>query len=139
MAGAALAALAPKPRDRIHFAVKFAAGAMRVAAILTLLGGAAGTYAVFNLAQIQGAENITLTGIWSIIVGGLIVAFAVVYALILWGFADGLVLLADIDDAQRRTQREVADLIIAQRTARGPFHSEVVASAQESDRPRSAL
>ena len=139
MAGAALAALAPKPRDRIHFAVKFAAGAMRVAAILTLVGGAAGTYAVFNLAQIQGAENITLTGIWTIIVGGLIVAFAVVYALILWGFADGLVLLADIDDAQRRTQREVADLMLAQRTARGPFHSEAVSAAKESERPRSAL
>ena len=120
----------------MHFPVKFAAGAMRVASILTVLGGAAGTYAVFNLSQIQGTENITLTGIWTVIVGGLIVAFAVVYALILWGFADGLVLLADIDDAQRRTQREVADLMLAQRTSRGPFHAEAVASAQEPDRPR---
>ncbi|HEY3218326.1 MAG TPA: hypothetical protein VGK15_04475 [Candidatus Limnocylindria bacterium] len=135
MAGAALAALAPKPRDRVHFAVKFAAGAMRVAAVLTLVGGAAGIYGVFNLAQIQGTENITLTGMWTVIVGGLVVAFAVVYALILWGFADGLVLLADIDDAQRRTQREVADLMLAQRTARGPFHSEAV-GAKESQLSR---
>jgi hypothetical protein len=115
--------------------VKFAAGAMRVAALLTLLAGAAGTYAVFNLAQIQGTENITLTGIWIVIVGGLIVAFAVVYALILWGFADGLVLLADIDDAQRRTSMEVADLMLAQRTARGPFHAEAVAGSKEERQP----
>ena len=104
---------------------------MRIAALLTLLGGAAGTYGVFNLAQIQGTENITLTGIWTVIVGGLIVALAVIYALILWGFADGLVLLADIDDAQRLTQNEVADLTLAQRTARGPFHAEAVASSKE--------
>ena len=115
--------------------MKFAAGAMRIAALLTLLGGAAGTYGVFNLAQIQGTQGVTLTGIWTVIVGGLIVAFAVVYALILWGFADGLVLLADIDDAQRRTQNEVADLTLAQRTARGPFHAEAVASPKEERQP----
>ncbi len=115
--------------------MKFAAGAMRVAALLTLLAGAVGTYGVFNLGQIQGTENFTLTGIWTVIVGGLIVSFAVVYALILWGFADGLVLLADIDDAQRHTQREVADLMLAQRTARGPFHAEAIAGAKEERQP----
>ena len=108
---------------------------MRVAALLTVLGGAAATYGVFNLAQIQGTQGITLTGIWTVIVGMLIVAFAVVYALILWGFADGLVLLADIDDAQRLTQIEVADLMLAQRTARGPFHAEAVAGAKEERQP----
>ena len=55
-----------------------------------------------------------------------IVALAVVFALILWGFADGLVLLADLDDAQRDVQRQLADLVLAQRTARGPFHKEAV-------------
>jgi hypothetical protein len=50
--------------------------------------------------------------------------------LILWGFADGLVLLADLDDAQRATQRQLADLTLASRTARGPFHSEVVAGSR---------
>ena len=39
-------------------------------------------------------------------------------------------LLADVDDAQRATQRQLADLTLAQRTARGPFHAEVVAGSK---------
>ena len=111
--------------------VKFAAGAMRVAAILAVLGGAVGTYLLFN-PQLVGAEPV-FQPVWTIILGVLIIAFAVVWALILWGFADGLVLLADIDDAQRKTQREVADLMLEARTARGPFHAEV-ASTQQTEK-----
>ena len=128
-----MASLGTKPRDRSHFAVKFAAGAMRVAALLSLIAGGTGAYAVLSPSQLQVVRP-ELPGILSVVVGALIIAFAVVYALILWGFADGLVLLADIDDAQRRTQREVADLMLAQRTARGPFHAETV--SQETERQR---
>jgi hypothetical protein len=109
---------------------------MRVVAILTLLAGAGGTYAVFNLSQINGAESLALPGILTVVVGVLLMAFAAVYALVLWGFADGLVLLADLDDAQRLTQRSVADLILAARTARGPFHAEVAgAKPPEGSQP----
>ena len=128
-----MAEVGKKPRERSHFAVKFAAGAMRVAALLSIVAGGTGLYAVLNPSQIQGAQAFELPTVLSVVVGVLIVAFAVVYALILWGFADGLVLLADIDDAQRRTQREVADLMLAQRTARGPFHAEAV-SSKETER-----
>lgn len=123
-----MAALGKKPRDRSHMPVKFAAGAMRVAALLTVLAGAVGTYLLFN-PQLVGAEaSLSFVPIWSVIIAILVIATAVVWALILWGFADGLVLLADIDDAQRRTQREVADLMLETRTARGPFHAETVAT-----------
>jgi hypothetical protein len=108
--------------------VKFAAGAIRVAALLIIAGGAVGTYVVFNPALVGAGDTITFPGIVSVVVGVLTVASAVVWAIILWGFADGLVLLADIDDAQRRTQREVADLMLEARTARGPFHAETVAT-----------
>jgi hypothetical protein len=111
--------------------VKFAAGAMRVAAVLTVLGGAVGTYLLFN-PQLVGAQPV-FEAVWSIVIGVLVIASGVVWALILWGFADGLVLLADIDDAQRKTQREVADLMLEARTARGPFHAEV-ASAQQTEK-----
>jgi hypothetical protein len=113
--------------------VKFAAGAMRVAAFLTVLGGAVGTYLLFN-PQLVGLDPAqTLAPVWAVIVGIIVIASAVVWALILWGFADGLILLADIDDAQRRTQREVADLMLEARTARGPFHAEA-AAAKETER-----
>jgi len=123
-----VAALGKKPRDRSHMPVKFAAGAMRVAALLTVLGGAVGTYLLFN-PQLVGVDPAqSFAPVWSVVIGIILVALVVVWALILWGFADGLVLLADIDDAQRRTQREVADLMLETRTARGPFHAEAVAT-----------
>jgi len=121
-----VAALAPKPRNRAHFAVRFASSALRIAAVLAIAAGAAGTFGLANLSQIPGTENLALPPIATIIAGVFIVALAVVFALILWGFADGLVLLADLDDAQRDVQRQLADLVLAQRTARGPFHKEAV-------------
>ena len=129
-----MASLAPKPRNRVHFAVRFAASAMRVAAVLALVAGGVGTYGVVNLSQIPGTESIALPGVATIVVSVLIIAFAIVSALILWGFADGLILLADVDDAQREVQRQIADLILAQRTARGPFHKEAVEMKQMEER-----
>jgi hypothetical protein len=95
---------------------------MRVAAVLFVIGGALGVYGATQYQVPEGAIAI-FPGV-SVAVGILGFVFAVIYALILWGFADGLVLLADVDDAQRATQRELADLLLEQRTARGPFHSE---------------
>jgi len=121
-----VAEIGDKPRNRVHFAVRFAAGAMRITSVLALVAGAVGTYAVVNLSQVPGAEGVALNPIATILISALIVAFAITFALILWGFADGLILLADLDDGQRDVQRQLADLVLAQRTARGPFHKEAV-------------
>jgi len=109
---------------RSHFAIKFAAGAMRVAAVLFVIGGALAVYGASQYQIPEGAVPL-LPGV-TVAVGVFGFVFALIYALVLWGFADGLVLLADVDDAQRATQRELADLLLEQRTARGPFHSERV-------------
>lgn len=131
-----MAELPAKPKDRIHFAVKFAAGAMHVAAVLVALAGIGGAVAVVNITAIPGAESVDLPPIVTIIIAVVSVVFALIYALILWGFADGLVLLADVDDAQRATQRQIADLVLAQRTERGPFHAEAVAAKRgANDKP----
>ncbi len=127
-----MAALKPKPKTRLHFAVKFAAGALRVAGVLTLFSGAAGAWLILNLAQIPGAEAYALVPRAAVVLSVLAIGLAVVWVLILWGFADGLVLLADIDDAQRTTQGQVQDLILAERTARGPFHAEAVAAKERA-------
>jgi fatty acid desaturase len=125
--GDGVASLTPKPRNRVHLEVKFAAGAMRVAAVIVLLAGAGGAVAVFNLASIPGAESLSVPPLLAIVVA----LAAVAFALILWGFADGHVLLADVDDAQRATQRQLVYVVLAQRTERGPFHGEVVAATQQ--------
>ncbi len=101
---------------------------MRTAAILFLLGGAFGVYGASQYQVPEGA--VALFPGAAVAVGVFGFVFAVIYALVLWGFADGLILLADLDDAQRATQRQLADLTLAQRTARGPFHSEVVAASK---------
>lgn len=128
-----MATLGPKPRDRIHFAVKFAAGAMHVAAVLVTLAGIAAAVIALNFTSIPGFESSELSPLVSIVIAGALIVFASIYALILWGFADGLVLLADVDDAQRATQRQLADLLLAQRTERGPFHAEVVAAKRTAN------
>jgi len=101
---------------------------MRIAAILFLLAGAGGVYAASQYQLPEGTVALFPGAALAAGVAGLV--FALIYALVLWGFADGLVLLADLDDAQRSTQRQLADLTLAQRTARGPFHSEVVAASK---------
>jgi hypothetical protein len=104
---------------------------MRVAAVLIVIGGAFGVYGASQYQVPEGAIAL-FTGA-AVAVGILGFVFALIYALILWGFADGLVLLADIDDTQRKTQTQVADLMLEQRTARGPFHSEVVSGSKPSE------
>ena len=101
---------------------------MRIAALLFLVAGAAGVYGASQYQIPQGAVELFPGAAVAVGVVGFV--FALIYALILWGFADALVLLADLDDAQRATQRQLADLTLAQRTARGPFHSEVVAGSK---------
>jgi uncharacterized membrane protein len=97
---------------------------MRIAAVLFVLGAA---LAVYGASQYQGSL-VDFSGL--AVVGAILgFVFVLIYALVLWGFADGLVLLADIDDTQRTTQRQVADLMLEQRTARGPFHSERVSGS----------
>jgi hypothetical protein len=110
---AALAAVKP-PRVRGHFPIKFTAGVMRVVAVLfvlgALLGGGAGVMQLQTISEMTALPVVTLGFIW--IVG---VVFALIYALLLWGFADALVLLADIDDSQRLAQREITELITERR------------------------
>ena len=101
---------------------------MRIAALLLVVAGALGIYAASEYQVPEGAIPL-FPGV-TIAVGIFGFVLALVFALILWGFADGLVLLADVDDAQRATQRQLADLTLAQRTARGPFHAEVVAGSR---------
>ena len=100
---------------------------MRIAAILFILGGALGVY---GASQYQVPVNAVELFPGAFIAAGVLgFVFALIFALVLWGFADGLILLSDIDDAQRATQREMADLLLEQRTARGPFHSERVSGS----------
>lgn len=130
-----MAQLDTKPRTRVHFAVRFTAGALRVAALLALAAGAVGTYAVFSPAQIPGAEALVLPGIFAVVVAVLLVACAVVAALVLWGVADAFILLADLDDAQRLVRGELTDLVLLARTARGPFHHEAVGRGASDEAP----
>jgi hypothetical protein len=104
---------------------------MRIAAILFLLAGAGGVYGASQYQLPPGTVEPFPGAAVAVGVAGFV--FALIYALILWGFADALVLLADLDDAQRATQRQLADLTLAQRTARGPFHAEVVAASKPSE------
>lgn len=104
---------------------------MRIAALLFLVGGALGIYGASQYQAPEGTVAL-FPGVF-VIAGVFGFVFSLIYALVLWGFADGLVLLADIDDAQRRTQAQLADLTLAQRTARGPFHSEVVAGSKPTE------
>jgi hypothetical protein len=99
---------------------------MRIAAILFLLAGAAGVYGASQYQLPEG--TIPLFPGVTVAAGIVGFVFALIFALVLWGFADGLILLSDVDDAQRATQRQLADLTLAQRTARGPFHAEAVAA-----------
>ena len=110
-------------RRKSHFAVKFAAGAMRVVAILVALAGllavAGAALAIptqlqtpAGTAPIPGASTGGAAGA----LGLVFLVFALAYATILWGLADGLILLADTYDAQRTTQLQVNDLITGERT-----------------------
>ena len=130
-----MAELDTKRRTRAHFAVRFTAGALRVAALLALVAGGVGTYAVFYPSQIPGDGMLSLPGVFAVVVAAVIVACAVVAALILWGVADAFILLADLDDAQRFVRAQLSDLVLEARTARGPFHHEAVKLLKNDEPP----
>src|SRR5512135_1683673 len=67
-----MAALDTKPRNRVHFPVRFAAGALRVAAVLAVVAGGVATYAIFYPSQIPGADAIYLPGIFAVVVAALV-------------------------------------------------------------------
>jgi len=104
-------------KKRSHFAIKFTAALMRLAAILFVIGGLIGGLA-FTQFQTQTASG-TIQGLPGAAAAiGYIVAvvFTVIYAIMLWGFADALVLIADTNDAQRESAQQLAQLMSERRT-----------------------
>jgi Zn-dependent protease with chaperone function len=104
-------------KKRGHFAIKFTAALMRIVALLIVIGGVVGGLA-FTQFQTQTASG-TLQGLpgAAAAIGYLIaVVFTFIYAIILWGFADALVLIADTNDAQRVAEQQIATLMLERRT-----------------------
>jgi uncharacterized membrane protein len=99
-------------KKRGHFEIKFTAAFMRLIAILLVISG---LLAGLALTQFQTQAS-TFTGLpggfgFSGIAYVVAVVTTLVYAIILWGFADALVLIADTNDAQRVTAAQVAQLM----------------------------
>ena len=97
-------------KTRGHFAIKFTAAVMRVAALLIVIGGLFGALAVTQFQTPSG----TIQGVpvAAAAVGYVaVLVLTLVYAIMLWGFADALVLIADTNDAQRVTQAQVNQLM----------------------------
>ena len=102
-------------KKRGHFAIKFTAAFMRFIAILFVIGGLIGGLA-FTQFQTQTA-NVSGLPIAAAAIGYVVaVAFSLIYAVILWGVADALVLIADTNDAQRESAQQLALLIMERRT-----------------------
>jgi hypothetical protein len=96
------------PRQRSHFAIKFTAFVMRLVAILFFVTGVIGGLAT---TQLQTPDLPGLAPVASGIAYVVVIAVALIYAIILWGFADALVLIADTNDAQRIAQAQIAQLM----------------------------
>jgi hypothetical protein len=58
------------------------------------------------------------------------VVFTIISAIILWGVADAIVLIADTNDAQRESAQQITQLILERRTE--PAASYVVPVSSES-------
>ena len=117
-----------KPRG--HFAIKFTAAVMRVVALFILIGGLLGALAVTQFQTPSG----TIQGVpvAAAAIGYVVVlALTLVYAIILWGFADALVLIADTNDAQRATQAQVAQLMAERGEPRASIMAPVRSDATE--------
>jgi hypothetical protein len=114
------------PKPRTHFAIKFTAAVMRLVAVLFVVAGVIGGLATTQL-QTPGIPGFApvASGIAYVVV----IAVTLIYAVILWGFADALVLIADTNDAQRVTQAQIA-LLMAER---GEPHVAMVAPVASSD------
>jgi hypothetical protein len=102
-------------RKRGHFAIKFTAAFMRVASLLTVIGGVVGALA-FTQFQNQTSNVAGLPGAAAAIGYIVGVVFTFISAIILWGFADALVLIADTNDAQRESAQQITQLILERRT-----------------------
>jgi hypothetical protein len=102
-------------KRRSHFAIKFTAAFMRVASLLIVIGGLLGGLA-FTQFQNQTANVAGFPGAAAAIGYIVAVVFAFIYAIILWGFADALVLIADTNDAQRESAQQIAQLMLERRT-----------------------
>ena len=102
-------------KRRSHFAIKFTAAFMRVAALLFVIGGLLGALAVTQFQTPSGTVQgvpIAVAGIGYIVV----LVLSLIYAIILWGFADALVLIADTNDAQRESAQQITQLMLERRT-----------------------
>ena len=88
---------------------------MRVASLLIVIGGLLGGLA-FTQFQNQTANVPGLPGAAASIGYIVAVVFTLIYAIILWGFADALVLIADTNDAQRESAEQIRQLTLERRT-----------------------
>ena len=100
-------------KKRSHFAIKFTAALMRIVALLIVIGGVIGGLA---FTQFQNATVSGLPGAAAAVGYLIAVVFTFIYAIILWGFADALVLIADTNDAQRVSEQQIAMLMLERRT-----------------------
>ena len=100
-------------KKRGHFAIKFTAALMRIVALLIVIGGVVGGLA---FTQFQNSIVGGLPGAAAAVGYLIAVVFTFIYAIILWGFADALVLIADTNDAQRVSEQQIATLMLERRT-----------------------
>lgn len=102
-------------KRRSHFAIKFTAAFMRVAALLIVIAGVLGALAVTQFQTPSGTVQgvpVAVAGFGYVVV----LVLSLIYAIILWGFADALVLIADTNDAQRESAQQIRQLMLERRT-----------------------
>ena len=108
---------------------------MRVVSLLIVIGGILGGLAFTQFqAQTQGGGIQGLPGAAAAIGYLVAVAFTLIYAIILWGFADALVLVADTNDAQRESAQQIAMLILERRTEPAPYVAPPAAPSDATER-----
>jgi hypothetical protein len=129
---AALASL----KRRGHFAIKFTAAVMRVGAIILVIGGLIGGLAFTQFQSAVQSAGLTPglpTGV-SVIAYVIAVVVSLIYAIILWGFADALVLIADTNDAQRESAYQISQLMLDRRTEPAASYVDPVDATQRLPR-----
>lgn len=118
-------------KKRGHFAIKFTAALMRIVALLIVIGGVLGGLA---FTQFQNATVSGLPGAAAAVGYLIAVVFTFIYAIILWGFADALVLIADTNDAQRVSEQQIATLMLERRTEPAVSYVAPVAPSDATER-----
>jgi hypothetical protein len=113
------------PVLRDHTALRVAAGLARMGAVLTAL--AALGLGVSVASPIRGIAG-TAIPIYGLVPGALIWLAGLLYSVVLWAGADVFIMLADSDDAHRRTHFELREL-------RRELAAAVDARGQEGGRP----